>query len=204
MITVLILGILMIWVSYGYTSYLKWVRDTQRITDLASIENMILDTRHSSGKYPLSSEELNEIIAQKNNGGAIIDPLDTKILCLSSAESSLLDYCSYLYNTCDGGEWYILSARFETRHHAQKYSQLSNELGYYYHVGRCSSLDLPAAQTIPSPEMCRTKADCVTDSVCVWPPPKHCRPKNTQWVWASCDTNDDCLSNKCKKKICEA
>lgn len=139
-----------------------------------------------------------------NNGQLISDPLDKKVSCLTNSTDNILDYCGYLYYSCDDGDGYVLSAKFETSHNAQKYTQISNESAWYYHVGNCEALDLPEPLTIEDPELCRTKADCVIESVCVGPPPKHCRPKNSQSAGSGCDADDECLSDSCKKKVCEA
>lgn len=174
------------------------------MADLATLDAIVLDFRRSTGRYPDKETEYEDVVLAANNGRTIVDPLDTRVSCLTSSTDETLDYCNYLYYSCDDGDGYVLSAKFETSNNAQKYTKIQNELAWYYHVGTCSTLDLPPVETIPAPESCRTKADCVTDSVCVGPPPKLCRPKNSQSVGSGCDTDEECLSNSCKKKVCEA
>ncbi len=132
-----------------------------------------------------------------NGGQLIVDPLDTSVSCFTAQANNTPDYCSYLYYTCDSGEGYALSAKFETTYNAQKYSQLSNDTSWYYNAGNCIALDLPPATSVPAPNSCRTKVDCVSDSVCVGPPPRHCRAKSSQTVGAECDENDDCQTGNC-------
>lgn len=174
------------------------------MADLATLDTIVLDFRRSTGRYPDAENEYKDTVVAANQGRTIADPLDKQVLCITSSTDDTLDYCNYLYYSCDKGDGYVLSARFETSQNVQKYTQISNESAWYYHVGNCLALDLPVVETIPAPESCRTKADCVTDSVCVGPPPKHCRPKNSQSAGSGCDTDEECLSNSCKKKVCEA
>lgn len=188
---------------FAYKWYIRSVRDAQRMADIATINTIIMDIRRSTGQYP-TVETFETMVMSRNNGQTIIDPLNTQVACLTSPHENNLDYCSYLYYTCDNGDWYALSAKFETSYNAQKYTQLSNESAWYYHAGDCNALDLPEPLSVPDPDLCRTKADCESESVCIGPPPRHCRPKNSQGAGASCDTDDECLSNKCKKKVCEA
>lgn len=196
MVTIVIVTLLATAGLSAYTGYIKNVRDTQRIADITLLDSIVSDLRQRTGVYP-TAENFESLISDSNNGQFITDPLNTQVACLSSANDTTLDYCSYLYNTCDNGNGYILRAKFETHHHAQKYTTLSNETGWHYHIGRCTTLDLPTPFTVISPELCTTKEDCIVESVCVGPPPKHCRPKNSQAVGAECDENQDCISNNC-------
>ncbi|MFA6080286.1 MAG: prepilin-type N-terminal cleavage/methylation domain-containing protein [Candidatus Gracilibacteria bacterium] len=181
----------------AYTGYLKNVRDTTRISDIALMNSIVLDNIRLQGTIPTSIPEFTTLITTANNGQPIVDPLDKKVACLTSATDNTQDYCGYIYNTCDDGAGYVISAKFETTYQTQRYTQISNEAAWYYHLGRCTALDLPPAASIPPPVACRTKADCELNSVCVGPPPKHCREKNLQSIGSECDVDDDCDSNNC-------
>ena len=135
----------------------------------------------------------------------IIDPLDNKVACITSATDNTLTYCSYLYITCDNGAGYLISAKFESKGQVQRYTPVPGDTSeWFYNMGHCTAIDKPIPESVPVTVLCRTKADCVLDSVCVGPQPKHCRLKTNQGVGASCDTDNECLSNKCKNRICEA
>ena len=202
MVVLTVIAILVTMSTLAYTGYIRSTRDTQRMADIATLNTILLDIRRSTGQYP-AKETFETLTTARNRWEAILDPLDKQVKCLTSSTEKTADYCGYIYYTCDNGEWYALSAKFETTYNAQKYTQISNESAWYYTMWTCTALDLPTPLSVPDPDLCRTKADCQSDSVCVWPPPRHCRPKNNQGTGASCDVNDECLSNKCKKKVCE-
>jgi len=205
MVAMTIIAILTTTGFLAYTGYLKNARDAVRIADVGYMDTVVSDYLHSYGLSPASVEDFTAVVAASNHGQPIVDPLNNAVACITAATDTTPTYCSYLYITCDGGAGYLISAKFETSYQTQYYTPVPGDTSeWFYNRGRCTAIDTPPPLSVPEDVLCRTKADCETDSVCVGPQPKHCRLKADQGIGASCDTNNECLSNKCKNKVCEA
>ncbi len=166
----------------AYTGYMKWSRDTGRMVDIATMDGIIFDFRQTNGRPPVSEEEFNSAVIRVNHGQLIMDPLDAQVACVTSATDDALTYCGYVFSTCDNGEGYILSAKFETTTRAQYYRAMPGAptSEWFYTVGQCTVIDIPELSSIPDGGHCRHKDECLPNRVCVGPPNKTCRPKNNQ------------------------
>jgi len=93
----------------AYSGYLKKSRDTTRIRNLATLNNVVLSMMANTGTPPAIALDVYNAAMTSNNGIPIVDPLTTvssgittnKSLCMDSTGTSLNKECSYTYRICD-------------------------------------------------------------------------------------------------------
>ncbi len=95
------------------------------MADIAALENIILDYRRSTGKYPTTKETFDSVVKNANQDQLIQDPLYGKVACITSDTDTSPTYCEYVLYVCDNGDGYLLNEKFETLSYAKKYTTVS-------------------------------------------------------------------------------
>jgi hypothetical protein len=91
------------------------------------MDAMMTDFRRSTGLYPTTQAAFDTMIKNTNHNTAIQDPLAGKVACIHSNIDTSLTYCEYIFHSCDDGDGYLISTKFETVSHAKKYTPMPGE-----------------------------------------------------------------------------
>ncbi len=117
-----VMAIIAILATAGITQYGSFIanaRDTTRITDLKTIEAIIISEMTSTGLSPATDDAPAKI--KEKAVKSIIDPRSGLTQCYSDSSTKDAD-CNYEYVQCDDGLWYILRTTFEDSSKTSKYA----------------------------------------------------------------------------------
>ena len=125
-----------------FTGYLKKARDTNRISDVSTINKAVIAAITQTGQSPATIEDVITAIETVNNGMSLSDPQEGKSLCqpASGAESDDLVECGYYYQQCDDGNGFAIATKFEAESNQAKYAHDNIKAGTvdgYYSLGNC-------------------------------------------------------------------
>lgn len=128
----------------AYGGYIKKARDATRIADIKAIETVVLASLSVGGTTPDLTAIKAGLMAMNNNV-LLVDPFNTKNVCLDDVGAPGSD-CRYYYGQCNNGG-YILRMRFESLSNFPKYmnDNLINDGGVLnaedtYDLGNCDTI----------------------------------------------------------------